>query len=50
MKKVVVLNEVFMSESHLANLREVAEVVVYKDTATLELARERLEDAQIAGC
>ncbi len=48
MKKVVVLNEVFMSESHLANLREVAEVAVYKDTATLELARERLEDAQIA--
>jgi lactate dehydrogenase-like 2-hydroxyacid dehydrogenase len=50
--KIAVLNESFLKENHLQQLRELGEVVVYNDTDTEKLAIERLEgiDVAVADC
>lgn len=45
---IAILNESFLSEAHLAALRELGNVVVYENTDTEEKAIERLKDADVA--
>lgn len=46
--KIVVLNECFLSDTHLKRLEALGELEVFNNTATEELAIERLESADIA--
>ncbi len=46
--KIVILNECFLSESHLKRLKSLGEVEVFENTTTEEQAIERLKGADIA--
>jgi catabolite regulation protein CreA len=45
--KIVILNDCFFKENHLASLKELGEVVEYNDTNSEQLVIERLKDADI---
>jgi len=46
--KIVILNECFLSDSHLKRLKTLGEVVVFADTKTEDQAIKRLKGADIA--
>lgn len=46
--KIAVLNECFLTNSHLQKLKALGELLEYKDTTTEDLAIERLKDVDIA--
>jgi D-3-phosphoglycerate dehydrogenase len=46
--KIVILNESFLKEKHLAKLRQLGEVIVYTDTEDEPTAIERLKDIDVA--
>lgn len=46
--KIVVLNECFLEDKHIARLKSLGEVEIYLDTDTEEKALERLQNADIA--
>lgn len=46
--KIAILNESFLTESHIEHLKQLGEVVVYESTNSEEKAIERLQDVDIA--